>query len=226
MRAFLASLLTTFLLTTVSATERPSSALVWEQERILLSVLPGTESVEAVFLASNRGPAPVRITRIATNCGCTASAAPENAVKVGEEVRIPVKFTVGDRRGLQMTTVVIHTDEDGVAPQTLRLDVDIQSWLTIEPRILLWRGDSATRLTTHIQAADTAEVADLTAELVPNSGLWRIELEKPQGPDPNNRRWHLSVTPLPQSPRQGSVDIVLRLKEGSEFRERVFLVRR
>lgn len=160
------------------------AGLVFEQETISPAVEPGMTSVEAYYSFKNAGIAPVRITEVNSNCGCTAVKWPRDPIAPGATGEIVIELAFEGRTGPLRKQVRIWTDEEEQPPIDLTISVDIPENFSLEPRLLMWRRNqapSAKSVTVQIASNETMTVDEpqlegnfttTWTELSP--GLWRL----------------------------------------------------
>jgi Protein of unknown function (DUF1573) len=128
--------------------------LRWEKPTQSFERSPGDPAVEATYAFKNVGAAPVTISKLRSSCGCTAAKLEQRTYAPGESGAITAKFTLGDRRGLQVVGVTVTTDDKSAEPTQLILRVNIADPLKVEPALVWWR----------VGAAAEPKVVQLTAE--------------------------------------------------------------
>lgn len=119
------------------------AGLRWENLQQSFERSPGDPAVEVTYRFRNTGPAPVTIRKVRTSCGCTAARLEKETYAPGESGAVPVKFTLGDRRGLNVVTITVTTDDPAAEPTVLALRVNILDPLTVEPALVWWRVGAA-----------------------------------------------------------------------------------
>lgn len=140
-----------------------ADTLQWDSTRTRLEVLPGQDSVATDFRFHNTGAYPVRITDIETSCPCTAATASRTLISPGETGVIHAVFEAGKLSGLVTKIVKVTTDQVGTAPTELLLDVNIQQYVSVEPRLINWRMGGDTSERTISCSARSAHRISLTA---------------------------------------------------------------
>ena len=79
----------------------------------------------------------------------------ENGVRSGESGEIEAKFSFGGRTGRQVNTINVTTSAAPQQPTILRLRVNIEESVKIEPQLVFWRvGEQPNSKTVHIAMAD------------------------------------------------------------------------
>lgn len=113
--------------------------LRFESERIVLNPNAGTADVSADFTFENTGAAPVRITGVRSDCGCTATVLERDLILPGRTGRIRADFHVGSRQGRNNVAIHVTTDEGRSSPYLLTLEVNIKVAVNVLPRFVHWR---------------------------------------------------------------------------------------
>lgn len=68
--------------------------------------------VEHFFNFENKGRAPVLITKVVTQCGCTVMEYPKDPILPGDTGSVLVKFDSASKMGFERKTVKIKTDTE------------------------------------------------------------------------------------------------------------------
>ena len=111
--------------------------LVWDRRQIVIEATPDqTESV-VEYPFRNAGDKPVSVLEVKSDCGCTVARLDKLQYAPGEEGKIPVTFTFGERNGEQTRTIKVKTD-DGRPETLLTLVVQIPKIISISPKTLRW----------------------------------------------------------------------------------------
>ena len=135
-------------------------ALHWSAQQIFVTAKPGDKEAVAVFPFQNDGAAPVTITQIQPNCGCTTADLAKRTYAPGEAGEIKAVFTFGDRLGLQEKHILVTTDEPSAPPVSLVLRVNVPELITCTPRLLVWpKGAEPGELSAVITIADPQRIA-------------------------------------------------------------------
>ena len=167
-----------------------SAQLEWKKTTITYSAKPEDESVTALYHFANTGSKSVKILSTKTSCGCTVAQLDKQEFAPGELGVMKVKFTFGDRTGLQNKQVQVYTDDSTQYTYMLTLEVDIPEFLTVEPQLLFWvRGETpvAKSAIVNVLAKDPVIIEKLESDNE-NFVCELIKLEE-------GRRYKVSVTP-------------------------------
>lgn len=114
-------------------------ALEWDQPIRELDAAPGTKNVKAVFSFHNKGARPVKITSVTSSCGCTTGNLAQDTYAPGTSGQLEMLFEIGDRTGVQEKVLTVTTDEPGEKPVELTLKANIQEYVTLSPRWVVWK---------------------------------------------------------------------------------------
>ena len=96
------------------------AALTWDVMSIDAKVAADDKKVSHAFTFTNVGAAPVAIERVKSSCGCTSAKLGDKHVYApGESGVIQAEFVFGFRKGRQVKTITVQTDEPGDARFTL-----------------------------------------------------------------------------------------------------------
>ncbi len=83
------------------------------------------EVLDTVFTFTNTGEAPLIISKVKSSCGCTVPEWPQKPIQPGEKGRIVVRFDTKNRKGNQVKTVTIHSNEKQLT-RTLRIKAQVE----------------------------------------------------------------------------------------------------
>jgi hypothetical protein len=111
----------------------------WEAPVKSFERTPEDGHVEARYAFKNAGPAPVTIKSLRSSCGCTTARLEKKTYAPGERGEVVLKFTFGDRKGLQQKGVTVVTDPATPTPVVLGLRVNITQPVTLTPALVWWR---------------------------------------------------------------------------------------
>src|SRR5262249_33390756 len=113
--------------------------LVFDQPEQSFKTKPEQEMVVAKYRFTNTGKESVRIENVQTSCGCTTAALKKNDYAPGELGEIEAKFSFGGRVGKQEKAILVRTSQAREKPTVLRLLVDIEDPIQVQPELVLWR---------------------------------------------------------------------------------------
>lgn len=111
--------------------------LQWDTQTIDLKPLPTDSVAEAKFGFVNAGRNEVTIESVKSSCGCTVPTLAKTVYAPGERAEVTARFTIGDRRGAQTTTIRVAVKGER-EPALLTLNVTIPEVATLTPPMLLW----------------------------------------------------------------------------------------
>jgi len=101
----------------------------------------GEKEVRAQYHFRNASNAPITITSVTTDCGCTTAEPGKKSYGPAEAGDIDVVFSLGERTGVIERMITVKTDEPDAPPVELRLRVDIKALFSIEPPVVWWEVD-------------------------------------------------------------------------------------
>jgi hypothetical protein len=171
------SLLFSALLVCAASPLANGAGLTWTRTSYAEKVTSAQQEVEVLYPFKNTSDHPISITGVNTSCGCTTAGRYQTRYAPGETGRIPVTFTVGQRKGPQDKEILVFTDEANARPYALQLHVDIQPLYTIESRSeLSARGDDRVREYTFTVTAQTPAAIHVVSAL--SAVLLRTQIEE------------------------------------------------
>ena len=100
-----------------------AQALHWEEATVAIEAVEGGGKVPGVFRFTNKGNTTVRIRSVPASCGCVATRPEKRDYAPGESGEIPFTYAPKGRWGVRAYKVLVVTDEKGVRPYRLRLEV-------------------------------------------------------------------------------------------------------
>jgi Protein of unknown function (DUF1573) len=137
--------------------------LTWESTEQSFNSKPQDEFVTAKYKFTNTGKQPIKIQNVRTSCGCTTTALTKTEYAPGESGEIQARFTFAGRTGQQEKAIMVVTSDKPNSPTILRLHVNIQELVKVNPEIILWKvGDQPAPKSIHIQVAEDAPVKGVT----------------------------------------------------------------
>ncbi len=101
-------------------------------------VSQGTK-VKHEFIISNKGNAELKIEKLVSSCGCTASQASSEAIQPGAQGKIFVEFDTSGFSGEKIKTVQLYSNDPLHPMETLTLTGVIEPDLEIEPRNIFFK---------------------------------------------------------------------------------------
>ena len=129
--------------------------LTWENPEQTFNSKPQDASVVAKYRFTNTGNQPLKIQNVKTSCGCTTAALAKTEYAPGESGEIEAKFIFAGRTGKQEKAITVTTSAAPQDPTILRLLVNIEEPVNIQPEVVLWRvGEQPEPKTIHIAVAD------------------------------------------------------------------------
>jgi len=141
--------------------------LVWENPEQTFNSKPQDASVVAKYRFTNNGKESIKIENVKTSCGCTTAALTKTEYAPGESGEIEAKFIFAGRTGRQEKAIMVTTSVAPKEPTVLRLVVNIEEPVKIQPEVVFWRvGDQPDPKTIHIAVADDspAKIASVESD--------------------------------------------------------------
>jgi Protein of unknown function (DUF1573) len=141
--------------------------LTWENPEQTFNSKPQDGSVVAKYRFTNTGKQSLKIESVKTSCGCTTAALTKTEYAPGESGEIEAKFVFSGRTGKQEKAITVSTSDAPQQPTILRLLVNIEETVKIQPEIVLWRvGEQPEPKTIHIAVADDspAKLVSVTSD--------------------------------------------------------------
>jgi hypothetical protein len=133
--------------------------LAWDTTEQTFDSKPQDKEVLAKYKFTNTGTKPIKIQNVRTSCGCTTAALSKTEYAPGESGEIEAKFTFSGRTGKQEKAIVVATSANPEQPTILKLHVNIEETVKIEPEVVLWRvGEQPDPKAIHIAIAADASV--------------------------------------------------------------------
>ena len=111
------------LLLVAMAATAGAQALQWEQPTVAIEAIEGGGKVAGAFRFTNTGDRVVRIRSVPASCGCVAAKPAKRDYAPGESGEIPFTYSPKGRWGARAYRVYVVTDEKGIRPYQLRLEV-------------------------------------------------------------------------------------------------------
>jgi hypothetical protein len=133
--------------------------LTWENPEQTFDAKSLDRAVLAKYRFTNVGTQPVKIQNIKPSCGCTTAALSKTEFAPGESGEIKAKFIFGGRTGKQEKAIAVTTSANPEEPTILRLVVNIEETVKIQPAFVMWMaGEPAVSKTIRITVAEDAPV--------------------------------------------------------------------
>jgi hypothetical protein len=155
--------------------------VTWENTKQRVQAEIGQTVVPVVFRFRNDGSAPVTFARVVPTCGCTVGELTRMTWQPGETGELTAQFRVGEFEGHRTVTIRVGYAAPENATDTLELEVDIESWAEVKPRLLWWRSGEAPEAR-RVEIAVSSRVDDARVEIVDDaSGAFSLERQAGQG---------------------------------------------
>ena len=113
-----------FLLLLVLTATTGAQSLQWDQTTVAIEAVEGGGKVPGVFRFTNKGDTTIQIRSVPASCGCVVAKPQKRDYAPGESGEIPFTYSPKGRWGLRAYKVLVVTDEKGVRPYQLRLEVN------------------------------------------------------------------------------------------------------
>jgi len=178
--------------------------LAWDNPEQTFNSKPQDESVVAKYRFTNKGNETIKIENVATSCGCTTTALAKKEYAPGESGEIEAKFTFAGRTGRQEKAITVTTSPASQQPTVLRLNVNIEEPIKIQPQFVFWRvGEQPDPKTIHIAVADDspAKIASVESD---NPGV-KVQLTELKP----GKEYEVQVTPASVS-QPGAATLLIR----------------
>lgn len=101
-----------------------AQSLEWEKPRVAIIVSPSGGKTACEFRFTNKSNQPVRIKAAPASCSCVAPKPDKRAYAPGESGLLPVTYSPKGRPGLRAYRLYVVTDEKGIRPYELVLEVN------------------------------------------------------------------------------------------------------
>jgi hypothetical protein len=111
------------LLLVAMASAAAGQALQWDQTTVAIEAVEGAGKVPGAFRFTNKSDATIRIRSVPASCGCVVTKPAKRDYAPGESGEIPFTYSPKGRWGARAYRVYVVTDEKGVRPYQLRLEV-------------------------------------------------------------------------------------------------------
>ena len=111
------------LLLVAMASAAAGQALQWDQTTVAIEAIEGGGKVPGAFRFTNKSDATIRIRSVPASCGCVVAKPAKRDYAPGESGEIPFTYSPKGRWGARAYRVYVVTDEKGVRPYQLRLEV-------------------------------------------------------------------------------------------------------
>ncbi len=106
-----ATLVLLFIATLSFAQNKDVGVFHFEEEVIDYGTIAQHEDGQRTFTFTNRGRAPIVISKVKTSCGCTVPTYPKHAIQPGETASIDIKYAT-NRVGAFSKTITVMSNAD------------------------------------------------------------------------------------------------------------------
>jgi Protein of unknown function (DUF1573) len=177
--------------------------LVFDQPEQSFKAKPEQESIVAKYRFTNSGKESVKVGNVQTSCGCTVASLKKTDYAPGESGEIEAKFTFGGRVGRQEKAILVNTSETKDKPIVLRLVVDIEDQISIQPESVFWRvGEQPDPKKIEVTVADNAPVKILS--VVSDNPSIKAELSEVKP----GKEYEIQITPTDVSRQAGATLLI------------------
>lgn len=164
--------------------------ITWENRQIDVHPEIQDTNAVAVFKFSNVGRYPLTIGRVKTDCSCTVATQKKQIFAPGESGEIEVRYTIGNRVGLQQANVVVESDDPAQPVSQLTLRVFVPELLRITPSLVEWKiGDPPESKKVTIQVVNNEPIHIIGANSSNDQILGKLHTVKA------GREYTLTITP-------------------------------
>ena len=163
----------------------------WDKTTVSIQADAADERAEATFTFKNTGQTAVKIVDLQTSCGCTVATLDRKVFLPGESGSIQVSFKFEERTRFQHKLITVTTDEPGVKPYALALEVQIPQIIEVHPMFVRWtRGDAPTpqKISIRIARRDLVAPGSLRIE----NSRFKASLERD---DKDGTQFYLVIAP-------------------------------
>jgi hypothetical protein len=184
---------------------------MWEKNKIELNAAIEDTEARVDFHFTNTGPHPVKILKTRTSCGCTVAETFDTPYQPGQQGKVSVVFTFGDRQGTYENKITVETAEilpDGKQslPQIhhLSLTVNIPHTVKIQPNFLFWLpGDPPNPKTARVVVADPLNIEVLGIRVGDPKLDAKFKTITPQ------KEYEITITPNEETLNKGTMSLVI-----------------
>jgi hypothetical protein len=150
------------------------------------------------FTLHNKGAAPLNISQVTSDCGCTAALASADEIPPGGQGTINIAFTPGEHEGLQRETITIKTNDPAAESLQLEVSAEVKLLLALSPATIEFPACIISTGSIEPQYARlTGSLSDsvsITAIDNPNAFI-NVEIEHDSLDDDASRKIRFSVLP-------------------------------
>jgi len=177
--------------------------LVFDHPEQSFKAKPEQEMIVAKYRFTNAGKESVKIENVQASCGCTTAALKKTDYAPGESGEIEAKFSFGGRVGKQEKAIAVTTSQARDKPTVLRLLVDIEDPIQIQPELVFWRiGEQPNPKKIQIAVANDASVKVVSVASDNPSIKAELTEVKP------GRQYEIEITPTDLSRPAGATFLI------------------
>ncbi|MBI2438072.1 MAG: DUF1573 domain-containing protein [Lentisphaerae bacterium] len=133
--------------------------LVCNEPEYHFGALSNTNEVPHTFVLANEGDAPLTISRVHPDCGCTLVRLEREIIPPGDEITVQVRLILKGRSGSQHKRITIESDDPTLPRLTLSLIGEAVAEVQLTPERIFWgnlRSDAAEVKTIDIKFHESA----------------------------------------------------------------------
>ncbi|MDP8237193.1 MAG: DUF1573 domain-containing protein, partial [Candidatus Erginobacter occultus] len=158
------------------------------------------EVVTHTFTFTNTGDAELKITRVRTSCGCTASNLSSDTIAPGESGEIKASFNTRNYRGKKSQPVYVTSNDPSNPTVQLRLETTVKTVAAFTPQNLQFGkvvyGRGASRETSLVFDGEPFPVREVSAQ----PDFFQARILEPEGETRENSPVRIEVTLRPEAP--------------------------
>lgn len=115
--------LCTFIVGMAMVSVTTAQNLQWEQTTAAIEAPEGGGAVSGAFQFTNAGDQTIRVRAVPVSCSCVKARAVPSEIAPGGQSEIHFTYSPRGRWGTRAYRILVSTDEEGVRPYQLRLEV-------------------------------------------------------------------------------------------------------
>ncbi|MDF1754765.1 MAG: DUF1573 domain-containing protein [Verrucomicrobiales bacterium] len=125
----------------------------------------GTEEVEFVYTAVNRGSKPITITEVDSGCACIEESVEPRVIPPGGTAKISAVYLTEKLNGLAEKVIAVSTDQPGVREAFLAVQLEMEPIYVIDQDLTTWsKGDKPETRTVNFDVVRDKPIRLLSAK--------------------------------------------------------------
>jgi Protein of unknown function (DUF1573) len=165
--------------------------LHWENPEQSFNAKSLDRVIVAKYRFANVGTQAVKIQDVKASCGCTTAAPNKGEFAPGESGEIEARFTFEGRTGKQQKAIAVTTSDSPQQPTLLRLVVNIEETVKIQPRFVMWiTGEPAVSKIIRVTIGEEAPAK--IASVMSDNPRVKVQIAELRG----GKEYELQVTPV------------------------------